>query len=227
MMSQMFRAIRTKLKKAPSPVITPKQDDKPDVVDELSVELNAKRLNTFDFRLINECGIQIGGIYNPLIIIVSYQSAQSMMIIEKNTLLCQARTHEETKQWMTRTIKKLKDNKLLAHYDGLIFVMLCIAKVKEANGVKTLQEYHDAKGAIKHTDKLRKDVSFRLGKLHFHWDTAVQYTVTSGDQRLDPKNYNTMQVAKIKTLLLQQAQQQVQIDQYCRSIITNVIFNEM
>eukprot|EP01084_Bolivina_argentea_P233344 393056_1 len=127
MMSQMFRAIRTKLKKAPSPVITPKQDDKPDVVDELSVELNAKRLNTFDFRLINECGIQIGGIYNPLIIIVSYQSAQSMISIDEHVLPCQRTTHKETKQWMTRNIQKLKHNELLAQYDGVIFVMLCIA----------------------------------------------------------------------------------------------------
>eukprot|EP01083_Nonionella_stella_P007008 20286_1 len=213
--------------KSASTVNTSNENEKHDVFDEFLVGLNATQLNALDFRLIKECGKQIEGIHNPLTIIVSYQSIQSMMIIEKNTLLCQARTHQETKQWMTRTIRKLNANKLLAQYDGLIFVMLCIAKVKEANGVKTLQEYHDAKGAIKHTDKLRKDVSFRLGKLHFHWDTAVQYTVTSGDQRLDPKNYNTMQVAKIKTLLLQQAQQQVQIDQYCRSIITNVIFNEM
>eukprot|EP01083_Nonionella_stella_P147359 464804_1 len=215
MMSQMFRAIRTKLKKAPSPVITPKQDDKPDVVDELSVELNAKRLNTFDFRLINECGIHLGGIYNPLIIIVSYQSAQSMISIDEHVLPCQRTTHKETKQWMTRNIQKLKHNELLAQYDGVIFVMLCIAKVKEINGVKTFQEYHDANGVIKHIDKLRKDTIYRLHdgmKLYVYWDKAVQYI----GQRFVPKHYNTMQVEQIKDLLQHMQQARYIIDGYCR-----------
>eukprot|EP01083_Nonionella_stella_P150142 477799_1 len=178
--------------KSASTVNTSNENEKHDVFDEFLVGLNATQLNALDFRLIKECGKQIEGIHNPLTIIVSYQSIQSMMIIEKNTLLCQARTHEETKQWMTRTIRKLNANKLLAHYDGLIFVMLCIARVKEANGVKTFQEYHDANGAIKHIDKLKKDVSFRLHngmKLYVHWDSAVPYTVTSSGQRANPKSY--------------------------------------
>eukprot|EP01083_Nonionella_stella_P150141 477797_1 len=178
--------------KSRSPVHRSSKDEKHDVVREFSLKLNAKGLTVFDVRLAKECGKQIEGIHNPLTIIVSYQSIQSMMILDEHILLCQARTHEETKQWMTRTIKKLKDNKLLAHYDGLIFVMLCIARVKEANGVKTFQEYHDANGAIKHIDKLKKDVSFRLHngmKLYVHWDSAVPYTVTSSGQRANPKSY--------------------------------------
>eukprot|EP01083_Nonionella_stella_P007009 20288_1 len=179
--------------KSRSPVNTSNENEENDIVREFSAELNAKELTAFDLRFAKECGKQIEGIYKPLTIIVSFQTVQSMMILDQNILLCQTTTHQETKQWITRTIKKLKDNQLFEQYDGLIFVMLCIAKVKEVNGVKTLQEYHDAKGALKHTDKLRKDISFRVNKMHFHWDTAVQYTVTGTGQRIDP-NYNTMHI---------------------------------
>eukprot|EP01083_Nonionella_stella_P007006 20284_1 len=223
----MFKSFRNRFAKSASPVTTPNEDkDDHDVVDDFSVELNAKGLTAFDFELAKECGIQIGGIHKPLTIIVSHQSNESiecMIIIDKHTLLCQARTHQETKQWMKRTIKKLKDNKLLAQYDGVVFVMLCIAKAKEIDGEKSLQEYHDATGAIKHIDKLKKDVSFRLHngmKLYVHWDSAVPYTVTSSGQRANPKSYTSLQVKDIKQSLEQQAQQDLEdrliINGYCR-----------
>eukprot|EP01083_Nonionella_stella_P185545 676849_1 len=142
-----------------SAVNTSNKNEKHDVVHEFSV-LNAKQLTDFDIRVAQECGKQIEGIHKPWTIIVSYQSVQSMMILDEHILLCQRTTHQETKQWMSETIKKLKetikklkeeDNELLAQYqyDGVVFVMSCIAKVKEINGERTFQEYHDATGAMK------------------------------------------------------------------------------